>query len=315
MNFHKLSEAPPTELATALTEFENQFRYPLGSDSFFRISHGRDYPRFFRAMGTNVCLAAERDGKILGVISAARRTLSLPSGARKEVAYVGDMKVAPGTLGGRVLFRLILGLRSWATGFAQAAYSVVMDGTPMMPARYTGRLGIEPFTRIGRVMILSIPTRGLNVEHGGRWDGDGRTGRGLFAGLSHNAAKCLDGDPNIRSKVKPGWLVAPSLKAAGLLEDTRRAKRLIAENGREMNRSHLSFCAWSGQGPALALIRQALSRSAAHGFDEMFVAVNPREAKTIVSGLDLPGITEAYAHIYGYGLDSGLSWNLNTAEI
>ena len=315
MNIHAISGEPPPDLAAAVTEFEKQFQYPLGPGSFFRISHGRDYPRFFRAMGTNACFVAERNGKILGVISAARRTLSLPSGTRKEVAYVGDMKVPPGTLSGRVLLRLILGLRSWAVPFAEAAYSVVMEGTPMTPTRYTGRLGIEPFTRLGRVMILSIPTHGAELNHAGLWEGDEEAGRRCYASLSRNSAKCLDGDPNIRSMVKPRWLVAPSLKATGLLEDTRLAKRLIAEDGREMNRSHLSFCAWEGHGEGLTLIRQALFYSAAHGFDEMFLAVNPGEAKKIASGLDLPGITQAYANVYGYGLNAGLNWNLNTAEI
>ena len=62
MNVHALSAPPPTALARALDRFEGQFRYPLGPGRSFRISHGDDYPRFFRAMGEGACFVAERDG-------------------------------------------------------------------------------------------------------------------------------------------------------------------------------------------------------------------------------------------------------------
>ena len=79
MTIHELRTAPPPELADALERFEEQFHYPLGSDRFFRISHGEDYPRFFRAMGEGVCFVAERDGEVLGAMGAALRRLALPN--------------------------------------------------------------------------------------------------------------------------------------------------------------------------------------------------------------------------------------------
>lgn len=315
MNLHTIRNKPSPRLAAALTEFEQQFSYPLGPGTAFRIDHGHDYPRFYRAMGKNACFVAERSGEILGVLSAAQRTLSLPCGHRKEVVYVGDLKVAPGKPGGRTVLRLILRLRQWARQCAEAAYSVVMDGTQVTPVRYTGRLGIEPFVELGKLMILSIPTRTAARPHGDFWRDDELLGRKCYQDLNRQSARCPESNPRIRSVMNPIWLAHPESHAAGLLEDTRQAKRLVGINGKEMIRSHLSFCAWTDPASALALLREALRCSADRGFDEMFVAVSPREEKSLIAGLDIPGLTRAPATVYGYGIDPGMDWSVNTSEI
>ena len=315
MILHTIRNNPSPRLAAALADFERQFSYPLGPGKAFRIDHGHDYPRFYRAMGKNACFVAERNGEILGVLSAAQRTLSLPCGHQKEVAYIGDLKVAPGKPGGRTVLRLILRLRQWARECAEAAYSVVMDGTQVTPVRYTGRLGIEPFVELGKLMILSIPTRTAARPQEVSWRNDELLGRNCYQDLNRQSARCPEGNPRIRSVMKPIWLAHPDSQAAGLLEDTRQAKRLLGMNGEEMIRSHLSFYAWSDQASALALLREALRRSADRGFDEMFVAVSPREARTLAANLGIAGLTRAPATVYGYGLDPGMDWRVNTSEI
>ena len=315
MKLHVIHGSPAPRMAAALAEFEHQFAYPLGSGKSFRIAHGRDYPRFYRAMGNNACFVAERTGEILGVLSAVQRTLSLPDGRQKEVAYIGDLKVAPGKPGGRTVLRLILRLRQWARRCAEAAYSVVMDGTQVTPMRYTGRLGIEPFMELAKLMILSIPTGAAGGSHADSWRGDELLGPRLYRNLGRNSARCLEGNPRVRSVMRPHWLVHPELRAAGLLEDTRQAKRLVGMNGEEMIQSHLSSCAWSDRASALALLREALRCSADSGFEEMFVAVGRQEAASLVADLDVAGITRAPATIYGFGLDPGMNWSINTSEI
>lgn len=315
MNLHTINNNPAPQLAAALAEFEKQFSYPLGPGKSFRIDHGHDYPRFYRAMGNNACFVAERNGEVLGVLSAVLRTLSLPFGDQRKVAYVGDLKVAPGKPGGRIVLRLILRLRRWARQRAVAAYSIVMDGTQVTPVRYTGRLGIEPFTELGKLMILSIPTRIGGKPHVNSWRSDEPRARNCYQHLSRHSARCLESNPDIRSVMKPYWLVHPELHAAGLLEDTRQAKRLVGMNGKEMIRSHLSFCAWSNHASALALLREALRSSADRGFDEMFVAVSPQVANSVVADLGISGLTQAPATVYGYGLDAGMDWSVNTSEI
>ncbi|MDE0488693.1 MAG: N-acetyltransferase [Gammaproteobacteria bacterium] len=315
MNLHTINSNPAPRLAAALAEFETQFTYPLGPGKSFRIDHGQDYPRFYRAMGDNACFVAERNGKVLGVLSAALRTLNLPFGDQRTVVYVGDLKVAPGKPGGRTVLRLILRLRRWARQRAVAAYSIVMDGTQVTPVRYTGRLGIEPFVELGKLVILSIPTHIGGKPKSNSWRNDELPARKCYQNLSQHSARCLESNPGIRSFMKPYWLVHPESHAAGLLEDTRQAKRLIGMNGKEMIRSHLSFCAWSNHASALALLREALRSSADRGFDEMFVAVSPQEANSLVADLGVAGVTLAPATIYGYGLDAGMDWSVNTSEI
>jgi len=54
----------------------------------------------------------------------------------------------------------------------------------------------------------------------------------------------LDGNPAERSETSPLWLLEPDGSACGRLEDTRRAKRLIADDGVEMRSAHLSCFAY-----------------------------------------------------------------------
>ena len=70
----------PESTAAALEEFEQEFTYPLGEGCRFRISHGGDYLRFFRAMGEATLLVAARDGEITGSLARVERNLIL----RKE---------------------------------------------------------------------------------------------------------------------------------------------------------------------------------------------------------------------------------------
>ncbi|MYL00534.1 MAG: N-acetyltransferase, partial [Gammaproteobacteria bacterium] len=192
MNLHTINSNPAPRLAAALAEFETQFTYPLGPGKSFRIDHGQDYPRFYRAMGDNACFVAERNGKVLGVLSAALRTLNLPFGDQRTVVYVGDLKVAPGKPGGRTVLRLILRLRRWARQRAVAAYSIVMDGTQVTPVRYTGRLGIEPFVELGKLVILSIPTHiGGNPKSTSRRN-DELPARKCYQNLTQHSARCLE---------------------------------------------------------------------------------------------------------------------------
>ncbi len=324
MKIRCFTKTPPPEMARALIRFERQFRYPLGPGQFFTIAHGEDYPRFYRAMGEGASFVAERDGNILGAIGAARRRLALPGGGVKDIVYIGDAKVSPQKRGGRVLWRLIESVRHWAVQRAEAAYSVVMEGTPVPPTCYTGRLGVELFEKLAKIMILKIPTGKVSGAVLNDWECSAADGWNGYWALTQNAARCLGGKPAVRSAICPQWLAAPNREAVGLIEDTRRGKRLLlapprgsscAGEGVEINASHLSHCAWSEAESGIALLRQALLRLKERGFGAMFAAVPLSEAETIAAGLGLEAIVRAPAGIYGAGLDSGMLWNINTSEI
>src|SRR5262249_22132357 len=155
-NLHTLTGPPVAHLAQAVDAFEEGFTYPLGPGRTFRISHGDDYPRFFRSMGRAAVFVAEREGEVLGVLAVALRRLLLPDGQERTVAYLGDVKVAPSARRSTVFFRLAGAAREWAGADASAAFGVVMDGTPVTPDRYTGRLGLPRFEVLGKVLVWRL---------------------------------------------------------------------------------------------------------------------------------------------------------------
>ncbi|MBA4065031.1 MAG: N-acetyltransferase [Isosphaera sp.] len=305
MTVHVLTAAPPAALNAALAGFEKQFAYPLGPGRSFRVSHGADYPRFFRAVGDAACFVAGRGGEVLGVLGLAVTTLRV-GGVGRPAVYLGDLKVAPAARGGRVLVRLADAAREWVGGRADCGFAVVMDGTRVTPDAYTGRLGIPPFRVAAKVAVLRV----LAGAPGAGWEADAAAGEACFAALTADQVTTAGGDPAERSEAVPAWLVAPDGSACGRLEDTRRAKRLIADDGGEMCSAHLSCIGYRTPAALADLLRVAAGAAAARGFPALFAAVTPEHAAA--GG---PGTVVAPATVYAAGLDPGLSWAVNTAEV
>jgi hypothetical protein len=315
MIVHPLCVAPPPELAQALNRFEEQFCYPLGPGRFFRIKHGDDYARFFRAMGEAACFVATRETRVLGVIGCALRRLLLPGGEQHPALYLGDLKIDPLARGGRVLPRLAEAGRHWVGTRVEAAFAVVMDGTPVTPTRYTGRLGIPRFEDLGKIVVLRLPTVADPLRSSADWGTTEERGNACYARLSEGRYACPGGNPVERSEMEPLWLVEPGSRACGRLEDTRRAKRLIADDGVEMRSAHLSCFAYQDPSAGVALLRHALQRASARSLPALFVAVPAPEAETFCRHLHGMDVVQAPATIFGAGLRPGFLWNINTAEI
>jgi hypothetical protein len=315
MNLHRLCGPPSTELAQALARFESQFTYPLGPDRFFRISHGDDYPRFFRAMGEAACFAAERQGSVLGTLGAALRRLLLPDGQERDAVYVADLKISPAARGGKTLVRLADAIQQWVGERANAAFSVVMDGTAVTPLRYTGRLGIPLFQELGRIVVLRLPTAGAPDGREDPKPTTGRQGEVCYRRLSVGRFASAGGSPSERSEMTPLWFMTSDGGACGRLEDTRRAKRLIAGDGVEMQSAHLSCFAYRDPRSGVDLLNASLRRAASIGFPAVFVAVPSSDVQALSQGLNAKELVVAPATIYGTGLEPTALWNVNTAEI
>jgi hypothetical protein len=315
MNVHPLTASTPPELALALGRFEEQFRYPLGPGRSFRIEHGEDYPRFFRAMGEGACFVAEAGGSILGVIGAALRRLALPGGDERPVLYLGDLKIAPQARASRALLRLAGAVRQWVGTRAEAAFAVVMDGTAATPIRYTGRLGLPRFSELGKVVVLRLTTLGTAVDPSDDWVTGDEQGDACYRRLSAGRYACPGGDPAERSETEPFWLMEPTGRACGRLEDTRRAKRLIADDGREMRSAHLSCFAYQDPDAGINLLRVALGHAAHRRLPALFVAIATPDAEDFCRPLAGSSAVLAPATVYGTGLQAGPLWNINTAEI
>src|SRR6185503_13365627 len=129
MKVHPLCDPPALSLAQALAEFEAPFTYPLGPDKFFRITHGADYTLFFRAQGEGACFIAEHQDQVVGSLGTVVRRLWMPGGVERRVAYLGDLKIAPGARGGVVLARLARAAQAWLRPKVDAGFGVVMGGT------------------------------------------------------------------------------------------------------------------------------------------------------------------------------------------
>jgi hypothetical protein len=315
MIVHRLDGPPDPKLARALAEFEQQFTYPLGPGRSFRISHGEDYPRFFRAIGLAGCFVAERGGQVLGTLGIAIRSLLLPDGGARPAAYLGDLKVLPAARGGLTLVRLAQAARTWAAPKAEAAFSVVMDGTRATPPAYTGRLGIPAFQKLGAIVVYRITVADASEVHEGPFLTSAalgeecyrRWGRGCYAGPA--------GTPAERSQMQPIWLMHPEGTACGLLEDTRRAKRLIADDGVEMTSAHLSNFAFRTIADGAAVLAIARALAGRQGFPALFVAQRGALGPDTLGALAGGDVVAAPATIYGAELPPGPEWIVNTSEI
>jgi hypothetical protein len=307
MNLHLLTAATPPKLTGALARFEEQFAYPLGPGRSFRVSHGDDYPRFFRAIGDAACLVAERGGEVLGVLALAVTRLRTPAGDRRAV-YLGDLKIAPAARGGRVLPRLAAAAREWIGDRADCAYSVVMGGTAVTPDAYTGRMGIPPFRPVTEIAVLRLPT--AEGSDWAKWECDPTAGADCFSRLTSGRCGTAGGDPSERSEMSPLWLTAPDGSACGRLEDTRRGKRLIADDRSEMMSAHLSCIGYRDAVTLAELLRVARGAAASRGFPAVFAAVSPR-----LADVPFPGTVVAPATVFAAAIEPGGLWSVNTAEI
>ena len=314
MKIHQLSGPPPVELARALVAFEEPFTYPLGPGRFFRISHGADYTAFFRAQGREVCFIAEHDGQVLGALGTVLRKLRKPDGTEQTVAYFGDLKIAQTARGGMILIRLARAAEAWLRPQVQAGFGVVMGGTSLTPEAYTGRVGIPDFRELGRVMVLRISGgNGLNAGPDQLHTTE-ENGRNCFERLSRGQYACPVGAVRVRSEIEPVWLLTENGSACGMLEDTRRAKRLVSNDGTEMLSAHLSCLAYQTARAGAEVIRAALHRARQLGLPALFASVAEPHAPEFREALREFEVLAAPAIVYGAGLEPGC-WNINSAEI
>jgi hypothetical protein len=314
MKVRQICGPPSADLARALAQFEEPFTYPLGAGKSFRISHGVDYTLFFRAQGNAACFIAETGGCVVGALGTAVRPLWMPEGSERTVAYFGDLKIAKVARGGLVLMRLARAADAWLRPKVQAGFGVVMGGTSLMPESYTGRAGIPNFRELGRLAILRISNRNdSNFENDGMLTTPEKALE-CYKRLSRGRYACPVGAAAERSKMRPLWLMTPDGSACGLLEDTRKAKRLISDDGLEMLSAHLSCFAYSDVAAASRLIGVGLSRASHAGLPAVFASVAEADAQPLAAALSQFAVHAAPAAVYGTGLEPG-RWNINTAEI
>jgi hypothetical protein len=314
MKVRLLDAAPDAALALALAQFERRFTYPLGESTAFRISHGEDYSRFYRAMGESTVVIAERDGDVLGTLAGAVRPLRSPDGGSLKVLYVGDLKVIPGLEAGIVLVRLAAALMAWATPRVSAAFGVAMDGTRKTPPRYTGRLGIPAFTELGRIVVLRLVCEPGSERNRQRSCTEAE-GLGIFHALTRGDFAPMGACALERSTIDPQWMCLESGSACGMLEDTGKAKRLFEVGGSELRSAHLSYFAFGQPQDGARLLWHATRQAAVFEYPALFCAVPAQRAQSLIDALGSAACTLAPATVYGAGMANDRAWHLNTSEI
>ena len=313
MTLHTFHEPPPAALGLALEEFEAQFRYPLGTDATFAISHGREYITFFSAIGDATLVVAEHQGRVLGTLAAAIRPVRFPDGTVQRVAYLGDLKVTPSARGGVVLGRILQTMHEHlAIPSGGRAYGVVMDGTGRIPPSYTGRLAVPSFEPIAQSTILQIPTTLAASAPAREVTADEFAG--IAARLGPSGFVPIGGNALLRSQMIPVYLANDG--ASGCIEDTRLAKRLLASPGVEIRAAHLScFRFRTAKGGAL-LLRQAAVRCREVNIPMLFVAVPTALTPTLITALGESAVRLATATVFGCGFGAETQdWWVDTAEI
>lgn len=319
MKLHHLNARTPVPegMDGALAAFEREFTYPLGGSGRFRISHGEGYLPFFSAMGEAEVLLLEEAGVVQGVLSRVERVLELrgEGATRQKAHYLCDLKLCAAARGSLALPRLIRETkRAILESGSRCCYCVVMEGTGKLPTDYTGRLGVPRFERLGEIAILRI-------------EGSGSLGANdltkislvdfalLHSSLAAPGYHAMDSVSVLRSEMTPLYLATGEGDACGVLEDTRRGKRLYLEEGPEMLSAHLSRFAYRNPQAGAGLLRGAVELAAERGLPALFVAV-PREAgEGILGELADLSVTLAPAAVYGHALEAGWDWWIDTAEI
>jgi hypothetical protein len=314
MKVHHLATAPSPELAKSLARFEEQFTYPLGPGRSFRISHGEDYPRFFRAIGEAACFVAERDGEVLGALGLAVTRVRIADGTERPAIYLGDLKAAPAARCGLALMQLAQAAGPWCAARAECGFGVVMDGTLIRPDRYTGRLGIPHFRAVANIAVLKLPAS-MRSPAFLQWEADTTNGTECFTQLTAGRISTSGGNALERSDTSPAWLVAPDGSACGRLEDTRRAKRLFADDGSEIVAAHLSCIGYANYSALAELFRVACGVAASRRFPAVFAAVPTEECDAILAAINQPDVIVAPATVFAANFEPHQLWSINTAEI
>ncbi|MDB6078918.1 MAG: hypothetical protein JWO82_2665 [Akkermansiaceae bacterium] len=315
MKLRDFTATPDPLTAAALAEFEKQFSYPLGDTTRFHLSHQPDYLRFFQAIGQAHLLVAEQGGGVLGSLVTVARSLSL-DGQASAAHYFCDLKVRPSARGSRVLANLFAATQSRIRASASLkCYGIVMGGTDRRPSDYTGRLDTPLFPQIAEIAILRLTGSGQISP--AVTEAAAREVAEIHRGFSRPGYTATGGNHDLRSGMTPVGLRMKNGAACGIVEDTRRAKRLLVDDGSEMLSAHLSSFAFVTPTAGAELLEHALAVAQRCGLPALFVAIPASSTGALVTQLERSGLTVsvAPAAIFGHDLEAGRDWWVDTAEI
>lgn len=311
-----LTGSPDAATQQALESFESEFTYPLGPHQRFGISHGADYTLFARSMGGAAVYVAMDGAKVIGALSVVLRQLQRPDGSVQPAAYIADLKVSEEKRGGFALIKLFKRAFDDFNPLCSIAFGVTMDGTTRIPTNYSGRAGMPLFTPVAQIAILKVSGPASQRTYAPTpTNGNARTCTAIATITSAATYRCIAGNSASRSLIAPQIISTHSGGATAILEDTRRAKILMDDHGREMKNLHLTNLSYQSAAQCAELIKRAAATADATGHDGLFVAIPAAHADEVCEGLQNTNHTVAPATVYAHGISPQGNWSINTAEI
>ncbi len=307
-----------SNLSKELKSFEAQFTYPLDAENSFHIDHGTDYSLFYRSMGTGPtrCFVAKRNSAVIGTLSIATKTIKNPEGENFQAAYLGDLKVSPQHRNGRTLLNLLKTASEWRKRSSDPAYAVVMRGTQATPDLYSGRFGIPQLKRLQELQILRIPTPVSESYIPNCQEAPIDEVYRLYDAFAKLNYWPLPGDAIQRSQMTPVGLIDNQNQAWGILEDTRKAKRLFDQNQNEILSTHLSYFGFRSPTSAQRIIEQAKAFTAQLGYKNMFLSLTKNQLETLKAQTNaIENSDLSIADVYGVGFNPALPWYVPSSEI
>ena len=316
MVIHEITPEPAPELQRMIREFEATFLSPLGGNRFFRVDYGEDRTAFIRTLGVGKCLAAEKDGKIAGLVEMAIVKLRYPDGSEKPALYIADIKLLAESRGGLIMGRLVQQGVAWGYTHTDVGFTMVLDATPIKPTEYTGRAGITALSEVGRTMVVRIP---VTPAGAGRDDERFLTSReeGEMAHrrLSLGRFAVSGGSAEGRSSTPPAWMVHPGGRACARFEDRRNVRRLITDDGSELKPAYLSCFAFDDPNAAVDLVIAALHRADALGYRALRLCMPPRDLTALQCVLGPGVITGVPGAVYGVAGLPAAAWNMSASAV
>jgi hypothetical protein len=290
MVIHEIGPQPGTELQRMIREFEATFLAPLGGGRFFRVDYGEDRTAFIRSLGVGKCLAAEKDGKIVGLAEMAIVDLRHPDGIERPAFYIADIKLRPEARGTLTMGRLVQQGIAWGYQHTDFGFAMVLDATPIKPTAYTGRAGITALSEVARTMVVRLPVTPAGFSRDDeRFLTGPEEGAAAHRRLAAGRYSIAGGSPEVRSSVEPAWLLHPGGRACARFEDRRNVRRLITDDGTELKPAYLSCFAFDDPHAAVDLVIAALHRADAMGYRALRLCMPPRDL-TALQCLLGPGV-------------------------
>jgi hypothetical protein len=314
MVIHEITPQAAPELQRMIREFEATFLSPLGNGRSFRVDYGEDRTAFIRSLGLGKCLAAEKDGKIVGLAEMAIIPLRYPDGVERPVFYIADIKLRPEARGTLAMGRLVQQGTAWGYEYTTVGFTMVLDATPIKPPAYTGRAGIAALSEVARMMVVRLPVTPAGLSRDDeRMLVSAEEGEATHRRLAAGRYSIAGGSPELRSSVEPAWMLHPGGRACARFEDRRKVRRLITDDGAELKPAYLSCFAFDDANAAVDLIVAALHRAHALGYRAMRLSMPPRDLSALQCVLG-PGVVAGVPGAV-YAVD-GLpvaEWNLSAS--